>query len=255
MDTLTLLDFDPTLSRVAEAFHVNDIATYDLITCNLFDDPRSVLSAHPEIDQVPMLSDGRVVSVLERGLPGSDIDYSIHDFQEGILVTADATLSNFLPLLADQPHYRLVLKDARIQGIVTKSDILKLPVRTFCFALVTQLELTMIRKITGRYPDNGWLGCLTEGRQNHLYERIELYQRNRMDPATIELTDFCDKRTILKKTYHPKGFEDDLKAIESLRDNLAHATTFIKSEQELGDLIKTIGKCNHWIREIPRLVE
>lgn len=254
MDTPAPLDFDPTLARVAEAFHVNDIATYDLITCDQSDDPWSVLSTHPEIDQFPMLSNGQVVKVLERGVRGADEDYRIQDLQEGILVTAEATLSNFLPLMADHPHYRLVLKGSSIEGIVTRSDILKLPVRTFCFALVTQLELIMIQKISSRYPNNGWLVCLSEGRQEKLNEKIELFQRNRMDPSAIELTDFCDKRVILKKAYHPQNFEEDLEAIESLRDKLAHAAKFISNEEELGNLIKTIGKCNHWIREIPRLV-
>ena len=44
-------EFEMTRSRIADAFHVDDIATYPLIACNKTDNPSSVLAKYKEYDQ------------------------------------------------------------------------------------------------------------------------------------------------------------------------------------------------------------
>jgi hypothetical protein len=61
---------------------------------------------------------------------------------DGLLVASDEPLKRFIPLLVESP-YRLVVRGTRIEGIVTNSDVHKLPVRLLAFALVTHLEMTM----------------------------------------------------------------------------------------------------------------
>ena len=57
---------------------------------------------------------------------------------DGLLVASDKPMKRFVPLLVESPH-RLVVRDTRIEGIVTSSDVHKLPLRLLAFALVTHL--------------------------------------------------------------------------------------------------------------------
>jgi len=97
-------------------------------------------------------------------------------------------------------RYRLVVKGSEIEGIVTPSDLLKLPVRLYAFMLVTHLELLMtatIRKNFRNRPPDAWMASLSEGRRGRIQEKIQRFSRRKHDPDPIELADFCDKRDVL----------------------------------------------------------
>ncbi len=248
-------EFEMTRSRIADAFHVNDIASYQLVTCDITANPQSVLEKYQDYDQIPTQDRGRITGVIERIRDSLEQPYRVHALDEGILVSADETLANFLPLLANPPYYRLVLKGTSIQGIVTKSDALKIPVRLYAFALITQLELLMIEKIKEELPDQvDWWHCLSKNRQAGITKKRDRFKVDQFDPSLIELTDFCDKRTIMKKKFSlPKRFVTDLKKIEDLRNEIAHATTFIENGEDLKEFIKTLERCDFWVNEIPSL--
>lgn len=77
-----------------------------------------------------------------------------------LLVTAEEPLTRFVPLLRRRP-YRLVLLGTEIAGIVTRSDIIKPPVRLLAFTLVSHLEVAMTELIRARYPtDEAFLDVL-----------------------------------------------------------------------------------------------
>jgi predicted transcriptional regulator len=62
----------------------------------------------------------------------------LRELRLGLLVASDEPLKRIIPLLVESPH-RLVVQGTRIEGIVTSSDVHKLPVRLLAFALVTHL--------------------------------------------------------------------------------------------------------------------
>ncbi len=248
-------EIDLSLSRIAMAFQVNDIATYELITCDGTQDPRELMDKYLDIDQFPINNSGRITGVIERVRDFDNKPYQEHPLDEGILVSADEPLSNFLPLLAEPPYYRLVLRGTNIQGIVTKSDVQKIPVRSYAFALVTQLELIMIQRIREDFPDNeDWSDFLPKTRKESLEDRFLKSRNNNMDISKLELTELCDKRVILKRKYQlGKKFVSDLEQIEKLRNKLAHANDFIKKPSDLVLLIDTLEKCKIWIGNIQGL--
>jgi hypothetical protein len=65
-------------------------------------------------------------------------------------------------------------------------------------------------------------------------------------------TQFCDKRTILKKSPYPpcepKKLENDLKEVESLRNKVAHANDYAATREEAKRVCETVRLINQWIK-------
>jgi predicted transcriptional regulator len=155
--------FDLTMRGLEAGLRVGDIATFDVRTCEAsasLGDVLVDLDLKP-FDAIPVRAADRVVGVVERlVVPTSG---TVHDhmrrLDEDILVAADVPLKTFIPLLRDEP-YRLVVRGTRIEGIVTQSDVHKLPVRLLVFAHITHLEMTMAALIEREFAGDEWLKLL-----------------------------------------------------------------------------------------------
>ncbi len=246
--------FEPPFFSFAQGFHVRHIATYQPAACAAEDETEAVLQRFPDFDQFPVKADGRIIGVLERngGVKASRVGDCMCPLDESILVSAEEPLMRFLPLMAHPPYYRLVLEGTKISALVTRSDVLKLPVRLLGFALVTNLELVMKEVIETLLPDStAWLALLSENRRGKVIDKKSQFEKKRVDPPLVELTDFCDKRDILKKQLKLTGiFRRDMERIEDLRNSLAHAGTFVTSEADLQKFIETMDKARHWTDEL-----
>ena len=73
---------------------------------------------------------------------------------DSLLTTADQPLMALLHDLVVPPYYRLVVEGKDMRGIVTRSDVLKLPVRVLAFTFIADVESLLNKKITQRCPDN-----------------------------------------------------------------------------------------------------
>lgn len=246
--------FEYTLLGFAQGFHVRHIATFQPYTCAVNDETEVVLQRFPDFDQFPVHNDGQIIGVLERNgsTKASQVGDCMRPLDESILVSAEEPLLRFLPLMAQPPYYRLVLEGTKISALVTRSDVLKLPVRLLGFALVTNLELMMKEVIESQLPDSkAWLALLSKGRQEKVMDKKRQFEEKRVDPPMVELTDFCDKRDILKKHLKLPGiFRRDMERIENLRNSLAHAGTFVSSEADLQEFIETMDNARRWIDEL-----
>ena len=82
------------------------------------------------------------------------------------------------------------------------SDIQKLPVRLFAFALITHLESTMAEVILLHCPKPDlWLNMLKDDRRQGVLDKLDNYGRSRLDPLPIEFTEFCDKRDLVRERF------------------------------------------------------
>lgn len=255
METQLQTILERTLSGYSQGFHVSHIATFELETCSPKEEAQNVFDRLPAFDQIPVQDGERIIGVLERGNvnPHSHVIACMCTLDDSFLVSADETLSNFLPLLAKPPYYRLVLQGVRINGIVTRSDALKLPVRLYVFALVTHLELLMKEIIILKLPrDSDWMSLLSEGRQDKINTKKEEYAKEKLDPPLVELTDFCDKHTVLSRHLKlPKNFSNDLSKIEkAIRNPLAHAANFAPDDAKLQEFINMLGNTQYWTHEL-----
>lgn len=249
--------FETTMEGFEHAFQVQHITTFNLLTCNIDDDVHELRERFPSFDQMPVSDGVHIIGVVEplsiHGA-GTVRDY-IQPLQESMLVAAHQPLADFLPVLADQPSYRLVLKGTRISGIVTRSDVLKLPVRLLAFALVTHLEMTMSALIQRRWTHtDAWLAALPSKRKQNVLRKQSLFQQRRQEPPLIELTEFADKRTLVARGYGlAAAFEDELKDVEELRHKIAHAGNYAEDAQQLTMFLTRIHLAKSWLTQLQQL--
>jgi len=249
-----------TMGGLDAGLDVLHIATLDPQCCAL---SRTVEAVRADerfrgFDHVPVVNEaGRVVGVFAPGdaAPGDAahgaVGEAMRPLDDTMLVSAAEPLARFLPTLADGP-YRPVVRGTRVGGIVTRSDVLKLPVRMLAFTLVTHLEMVMARLIQHKYPHDGeWLGKLSKGCREKIEDKFAKLRRSKLDVSWLESADFCDKRDLVAKLYKMgKLFVDDLKDIEDLRNTVAHAGSYGANQEALLDFLRVLGRTQHWIAEL-----
>jgi len=123
--------FQFTMSGLTAGLRVVHIAALQLMTCELNQDIKQVLE-NPELngfDHIPILNRKRIVGILERErtMDLGTVKENMRALDDSLLVSADEPLTSFVSCLKTSP-YRLVVKGTEIKGIVTRSDLIKLPV-------------------------------------------------------------------------------------------------------------------------------
>ncbi len=140
---------------------------------------------------------------------------------------------------ADQQPFCFVIDGHRIGGLVSLSDLQQLPVRAALFAMVTQLEMTMMEVIAASFEGDTWIGLLSSGRQKELDLALQkaTVEHNQVD--SLLYTQFCDKADILRKQgeldkwgVRKADWKADFRGIQSLRDQLAHGNDFAVSAND-----------------------
>ena len=161
---LTPLDIElsSALTAIEAGFHVRLIATFepDLVWA-----PADAVASewladnYPEFDQFPVRDGEAVIGLLVRegGLHATKSVRSImQPLRDGMIVSADMPITELIPSLCDS-SCRLVLRGGRINGLVTQSDLLKLPVRMLLFGLASHLEMCLRAVVRARCPWPMWL--------------------------------------------------------------------------------------------------
>lgn len=248
-----------TISGLENELRVRLVATFELCDCSPHEEAATVLAKEEftGFDQLVVRDGDRLIGVLERGpvLINVPVSACMRPLDSDILISAEAPLAEFIRLAA-KDRYRLVLSDKGIVGIVTRSDLLKLPVRVYIFMFVTHLEQVMAHLIDLLHSDGDWKECLSPDRRKKVMDKHAEQKRKRLDPPPLEFTDFCDKRTILKKTLQLGGkFEKDLGAVQRLRDKLAHAGNYADGESGLDDFVEQMRLTKEWIDELQRRID
>jgi CBS domain len=256
-------ELDSALTAMGASFHVWLIGTFepDLLWAPV-DAPatRWLAENNPDFDQFPVRMGNATVGVLlRRGEHGEKtVGEAMQPLREGLIVSADMPIQDLIPQLRET-HHRLVLRCGNIDGLVTQSDLLKLPVRLVVFALITHLEQVMADVIRNRWPDESWMDLLSEGRRAQVTKKEDDLRRKLMNPPKVELTDFCDKRELCKHVLdiaRRSGFVADLVALEELRNQLAHAATFVDQSQPRTNVAAFAGRFERaraWIDELSTL--
>jgi hypothetical protein len=159
------------------------------------------------------------------------------------LIGADASILDFI-LDADQRPCRLVISGAKIMGLVSLSDLQRLPVRAALFALITGFEMTMATFIRKRYPeDSDWLQFLAKTRQRKVEDEKTKAKARDSYVDSLLFTQFCDKREIVKLQFpedRRESLGEALIEIEKLRDNIAHANEYASSSSQAKSVCKIV---------------
>lgn len=199
-------------------------------------------------DYLPVVDGNEIVGLLRTRCPDQDppteghvVETLMDPLSPRNLMGSGGTILDFLKEVDDRP-YRLVASGNGISGLVTWSDLQKLPVRTALFGLTTGLELEMTRAIR-RWCRSGdaWLEDLSPDARKRVDELIQRSRTNDSEVDSLLFTTFWDKVKILRSIDDPAVWtgsrsqnKKQLRKIKDfLRDPIAHARDYAASREEV----------------------
>ncbi|MGH6864810.1 MAG: hypothetical protein ACREDO_01180 [Methyloceanibacter sp.] len=244
---------DEASSGVFESVHrgltVQQIATPRdrLMTCKSGDAASLVLAQNTDCyDFIPVIDaaapEERIIGLFNAGRfaeaprPEGSVASHMLPLAEDNLIGADASILDFIIYAHSRPC-RLLVAGARISGLVSLSDLQKLPVRAALFALITGFEIIMAEAIRRRYPaPEDWMAFLNDGRKGKIREQIANAKKEDSFVDELLFTQFSDKADIIRKAFalsaSKSQLEGQLSEIRDLRDALAHANEYASSPEQ-----------------------
>ena len=192
--------------------------------------------------------------------PEATVRQYMQPLAEQHLVGADAGILTFIRD-ADRHPFRFVVSGHQINGLVTLSDLQRLPVRAALFAIVTHLEMTMTDVIRRRFPQpDDWMTLLSQGRAEKVQQNVA---KAKLEDTLVDwllYTEFYDKVKIIAKDWpfqselvkSKASFSDDMDDIQKLRDNLAHANDYAASWDAARHVCECVRKMDDWISALIR---
>jgi hypothetical protein len=257
-------NFKFTMSGLEKGLQVIHITTpsSQLLCCQHSDDIETVL-VRPDLspfDQIPVKEHETIVGLLKRRecseAKGLAKDH-MQPLGEKILVSADTPLLDFLQ---NDSLDRMVIGGTTIYGLVTRSDLLKLPVFLLGFALVTHVETLMLNIIRNTsISENVWLAWLKRGRRIDIQQRFDELISQRSDINMLGLTYFHDKSKILEQLavleeytsrLPDKNFITQLEEIKLLRNTIVHTGNTDDNDNILQTFIDRLRMTYKWIEDI-----
>jgi CBS domain-containing protein len=248
------LELDAALRAVEAGFHVRLIATFEP---QLAWAPAHAQAAawladnHPDFDQFPVKDGDAVVGLLLRDAvhDGRTVRDAMQALRDGMIISADTPITELIPALRDS-HSRLVLRGGRIDGLVTQSDLLKLPVRMLLFGLITHLELCLRTLVRNRVSWPEWLERIPQrDRRKQVRREHEIAGAARLDPDPLEFTNFKDLLEVLKaESDLGSQFVADMEQLRLFRNKIAHAQTYVQSPDDVRKLVDRFGDTRKWIQ-------
>lgn len=171
-------------------------------------------------------------------------------FAPSSLIADSTGLVSLVAILANTPRL-FVLTANRVQGIVTRADLNKPPVRATLFGLVSLLELHITYWVRRSFQGDQWVSHLSDARQRRLTE-IHAQRLARGETVGLfECLQLSDKRTLIKASDSLRSClrlgsrsnaERWLKEIEELRDRLAHSQESLIGESGWEGLATSIRR-------------
>jgi len=126
-----------------------------------------------DFDHVPVTQDHEIVGIYDRGKG------TLRDLSESMFMAADASLLGYLEI-ADSRRFAFLVSESQIVGIVTLSDIQKLPVYCVLFSLLISVEMLLmdcIRAVCHDDPEK-WMTFLGGKKKDIEYYWKESQQNN-----------------------------------------------------------------------------
>jgi hypothetical protein len=220
-----------------------------------------------QFDFLPVLepTNTRIIGLVEirpfmqRGAPDATVGTMMRPLSEENLLGADASILDFVRH-ADRQKCRLIVSDHQISGLVSLSDLQRLPVRAALFGLVTYLEIEMTNVIRHEFDGTeDWLDRLSKKRRDRLQAEIA---KARFDDCLVDallFTQFPDKATIVRKSprfkFDVDTFENEFEKIRSLRNHLAHANDYATSPEAAVETSSTVRLIDKWTDQLAQLMQ
>lgn len=239
-------------------------------TCCTGEDLSDVVANNVEsFDHLPVIDASQddvetIVGLLDVRSLGSEerlqatVRERMNPLSEQLLIGADASILDFM-MMADRQRCRLVVSESEISGLVSLSDLQRLPVRAALFALITQSEITMADAIRRECRDphkefDTWMNRLSVDRQNKIHDEIGRSTDEDGFVDSLLFTQYGDKVTILRKSprfqWSKTKFKSDMRNVESLRDQIAHANDYASTPVAAEQVCSTVRSLHCWNRRL-----
>lgn len=198
-------------------------------------------------EREPIIGLLHATSFRAKPIPAGTVSSHMEPLSDDALIGAGSSILDFI-VSGDTRPCRLVVSDEGIGGLVSLSDVQKLPVRAALFALITDLEISMTMAIRTKFENgNGWIYCLNEGRQQKICELVEKSKRNDAFVDELLLAQITDKVDIIRALKSDFGidwtntfFHKNKERIRKLRDALAHANEYAATVDQAKDLCSVV---------------
>ena len=250
-------DFQTTIQMLEKGLQVQHIATFPFQACRHDDTLASVLSNKDwlSFDQIPVRRGSSIVGILEREKCSSGngkVEKYMSPLDDSVLVAAETPLLDFI---TGDALYRLVLRGSKIEGIITRSDMLKLPVRLLAFSLVTHVETLLNRVIRAKGVEPTMLiTYLKLDRQDAIAKSLKKLEEEKREIDPLELTYLSDKRESAKRLGIFRSYElKNLKEINELRNTIAHQVNYTESEHLVQEFIERLRLAWQWAESLPEI--
>jgi hypothetical protein len=172
---------------------------------------------------------------------------------ERVIVSADMPIADLIPQLREN-HYRLILRGGRLDGLVTQSDLLKLPVRMMLFGLISHLEMCLRTLVRARRPWPEWLELLESKRRKEVKNEREKLRDARFEPDPLEFSNFSDVVNVLAQELDlGDDFRSQADPIRTLRNDIAHAKTYIASPDDVQEFVRRFTDIRNLIDRVRSL--
>jgi hypothetical protein len=259
------VDQDQTLTQVERSMPVRLIATREnLITATPDEIGADVLEKKMkpcDFDYLPVRrsTTGPMIGIISASaIRDKGHDRNISDLYEPLgpddLISAEASLLHFV-WSADQQPRRLVLEGKDIRGIVTLSDIQKLPVRISLFSLFIHFELLLTEHLRHSLRNKIALEFVSPARRDVISEKWRRFTDSRLEQDIFSAMDICDKRDVAEKLKilgkSGRSISSSISYIENfLRNPIAHGADYAISQEAAHKTVRAAQATRDWISDL-----
>jgi hypothetical protein len=172
-----------------------------------------------DFDHVPVTKDGEIVGMYEREIG------KIRDLSESMFMSVDASLLGYLEI-ADSRQFAFLVCESQIVGIVTLSDIQKLPVYCVLFSLLISIEMLLMECIRAACHDNAdkWMAYLNNKAKANIEKHWKEAREKNIAPLDkLSCASFANELTASEGLGFVASDEIvTLKRLNELRNSIAH---------------------------------
>jgi hypothetical protein len=230
-----------TLRRVfTEGFAARDISeplvSFDVSTSAT--EVRSLMHAS-NFDVVGVRRNGITVGYVDRTDIGVDVcGQHVRTFDDICVISDAAPLAAVVLGLHQSPRLFVRILGA-VNGIVTNDDLQKPPVRMWLFGMITLIEMRMSHLVERLCEGESWRQFLSDNRLQKAETLLEERRRRNQSLRLVDCLQFSDKGQIIARNEGIRSLtrftsrrqvEQMCRAIESLRNNLAHSQDILSSD-------------------------
>ena len=235
----------------------------ELKTCKLSDKLEDLIKNNfenfsflPVIDNLENIIG--VCNLKNENLTGANL---VKDFfepiNEKLIIGGNSNINQFIKNVIEEP-FKLVISKNEISGLVTMSDMQKIPVRVSIFSLIIELEIMMSELINKLYPDeNSWMKLLTPSRINKINQEEIAVKKSDNFVSKILFTQFGDKAKIIEKSkilsFSQKKLKKKFEDVRKLRDLVAHSSEFAETDEMCYSASKSVNFTLTLLSEISKI--